>query len=67
VTVSQVAQLPDLVWIRRAPPAWTGAPGPAVARTAMLVVAAVAASVLLIGLIVGARAGPAAGRRLRPP
>jgi hypothetical protein len=66
VAVSQIEQLPDLIWIPRAPPAWTGAPGPAVLRTAMLGVAVVAAGVLLAGLIVGRRSGPAAGRRLRP-
>jgi hypothetical protein len=63
VTVWQIAQLPDLIWIPRSPPAWTDPAGPASVRTAMLAVAAVAASVLLAALILGGRAGPAARRR----
>ena len=55
VSVSQITQLPDLIWITRAPPAWTTAPGPASARTAMLAIAVAAAAVTLAGLVIAHR------------
>jgi hypothetical protein len=58
VSVSQITQLPDIIWLTRAPPAWTTAPGPAEARAAMLVVAVVAAAVAVTGLVVANRKDP---------
>lgn len=62
VAAVEIARAPDLVWMLRVPPDWTTPAGPASGRTAMLVIAALAASATLVGLVVGGRAGPAAGR-----
>jgi hypothetical protein len=58
VAAAEVARVPDLVWMLRVPPDWISAAGPASVRTAMLVVAAIAASAMFVGLIVSGRAGP---------